>query len=108
MGNKYIIEGNEDNSFNVRNYNEFNVSISTETKDLVSFSLQYLYTVLNPDSMVLSNSAKDQVVSVIDSFDFNKDDVKLLSDLICKIGDKMNKSLMVYENDVPKNWGDVV
>lgn len=105
---KYIIECNEDNSFNVV-CNEISIkdNIETETKDMLSFCLQYLYTLLNSDEMMLSKSAKEKVTSVIESFNFNPNDVKELSGLISKLGYNLNQVLMTYDNGIPKNWDDL-
>jgi hypothetical protein len=107
MSKKYIILSNEDNSFSIENGGETN-NFETETKDMVSFSLQYLYTVLNPNEIMLSESAKEKVVYAINSFEFEKGDIEELSRLIVKIGDKMNKSMMTLDNGIPKMWDDEV
>ena len=75
---------------------------------MVSFCLQYLYTVLNSSEITLSESAKQKVIDVINSFEFDKDDIKQLSLLIVKIGEKLNKSMMTYDNGIPKLWEDEV
>lgn len=106
MSKKYIIVSNEDNSFNIDNGGDS--SIESEVKDMVSFSLQYLYTVLNHREIILSDSAKKKVINTIDSFEFDSEDVKELSRLITKIGNQMNKVMMVYDNGVPKLWEDEV
>ena len=107
MANKYIIECNDDNSFDIKSYDVPN-KFEVETRDMVSFSLQYLYTVLNPNGIMLSESAKEKVVYAINSFEFDKGDIEELSRLIVKIGDKMNKSMMTLDNGIPKMWDDEI
>jgi|688.fasta_scaffold15498_2 hypothetical protein len=106
MSKKYSIICNEDNSFNIEN--DGSNKVNTEVKDMVSFCLQYLYTVLNSSEITLSESAKQKVIDVINSFEFDKDDIKQLSLLIVKIGEKLNKSMMTYDNGIPKLWEDEV
>lgn len=106
MSNKYIIVGNDDNSFDISS--EGKVALEIETKDMISFCMQYLYTVLNGENLLLSESSKGKVLSIIKSFDFEDGDVMELSRLISKMGDKMNKSMMTYDNGIPKLWEDEV
>jgi hypothetical protein len=106
MSKKYVILCNEDNSFDISN--EPGIGLEIETKDMVSFCMQYLYTVLSGDDIILSESAKEKVIYSIKSFDFNGDDIKKLLELISKMGDKMNKSMMVYDNGIPKLWEDEI
>ena len=106
MEKKYIIVCNEDNSFNIEN--KIDNKLEVEVKDMVSFSLQYLYTILNRDEIMLPESGKQKVIDVINSFEFDKNDVELLTKLITKIGDKMNKAMMTYDNGIPKLWEDEV
>jgi hypothetical protein len=106
MSKKYIILSNEDNSFSIENGGETN--IGTEVKDMFSFSLQYLYTVLNQNEIMLPESAKQRVVDSINSFEFDGEDIKELSRLITKMGDKLNKSMMTLDNGIPKMWDDEV
>ena len=107
---EYIIKCNEDNSFDVRNNALLSVggisNIKVETKNMLSFSLQYLYSVLNPDELVLTKSSKDQVIETINSFDFDPEDVRQLSKIITKLGYNLNQVMMTYDNGIPKNWGD--
>ena len=106
MEKKYIIVCNEDNSFNIEN--KIDNKLEVEVKDMVSFSLQYLYTILNTDEIMLPESGKQKVIDVINSFEFDKNDVELLTKLITKIGDKMNKAMMTYDNGITKLWEDEV
>jgi hypothetical protein len=106
MSKKYIIICNEDNSFTIENgdYNK----VQTEVKDMVSFCLQYLYTILNTNEITLSESAKLKVIDVINSFEFDENDVEQLSLLITKMGYKLDKVMMTYENGIPKSWEDEI
>lgn len=106
MSNKYIITGNDDNSFDISS--EGKIALETETKDMISFCMQYLYTVLNGENILLSESSKSKVLSVIKSFEFEDGDTKDLSRLIGKMGDKMNRSMMTYDNGIPKLWEDEI
>lgn len=105
---KYIIVCNEDNSFQIEE-GVLDNKIENQVRDLTSFSLQYLYTVLNGEKeIMLSESAKQRVIDSINSFGFDKDDMRDLSRLITKIGDRMNKSMMTYDNGIPKLWEDEI
>lgn len=104
MSKKYVIICDDDNSFKIDATNE----VETEVRDMLSFSLQYIYTVLNYDEILLSESAKQTVINSINSFEFDKRDIKELSLLIVRIGDKMNKSIMTYDNGIPKLWEDEI
>ena len=106
MSNKYIITGNDDNSFDISS--EGKIALETETKDMISFCMQYLYTVLNGENILLSESSKSKVLSVIKSFEFEDGDSIVLSRLIGMMGDKMNRSLMIYDNGIPKLWEDEI
>jgi len=106
MSKKYIIICDEDNSFKIENDGLNKIDI--EVKDIISFSLQYLYTVLNQTDIMLPESSKQKVIDSINSFEFDKDDVEQLLNLITKMGDKMNKSMMTYDNGIPKLWEDEV
>lgn len=106
MSKKYVIICDDDNSFKIEN--DASNKVVTEVRDMLSFSLQYIYTVLNYDEILLSESAKQTVINSINSFEFDKRDIKELSLLIVKIGDKMNKSMMTYENGIPKLWEDEI
>ena len=70
MSKKYSIVCNEDNSFTIENgdgpMGEKN--IGSEVKDMISFSFQYLYTVLNQNEIILPDSAKQKVIDTINSF----------------------------------------
>lgn len=101
--NKYTIICNDDNSYNIQGESP---DIVTESKDLLSFSLQYLYTILNPDEITLPASSKEKIKDTIKTFDFDKKDVKDLSDLIVKMGAKLDNRMMTYDNGVPKLWDD--
>ena len=110
MSKKYSIVCNEDNSFTIENgdgpMGEKN--IGSEVKDMISFSFQYLYTVLNQNEIILPDSAKQKVIDTINSFEFDGSDLKELSRLMAKMGDKMNKVMMTYDNGIPKLWEDEV
>lgn len=106
MSKKYIIICDDDNSFKIEN-DESN-KFETQVRDMLSFSLQYIYTTLNYDEILLSESAKQKVINSINSFEFDKRDIEELSMLIVKIGDKMNKSMMTYDNGIPKLWEDEI
>lgn len=104
---KYIIECNDDNSFKVLS-ETIPHSYEKEVKDMVSFSLQYLYSVLNHDTIKISKSGKEKISNVISSFEFSSEDINDLSKLIAKMGYQMNKSMMIYDNGIPKNWVDEI
>jgi hypothetical protein len=106
MSNKYIITGNDDNSFYISS--EGKIALETETKDMISFCMQYLYTVLNGENILLPESSKSKVLSVIKSFEFEDGDTKELSKLIRMMADNINKSMMTYDNGIPKLWEDEV
>jgi hypothetical protein len=57
---------------------------------------------------MLPESAKQRVVDSINSFEFDGGDIKELSRLITKMGDKLNKSMMTLDNGIPKMWDDEV
>lgn len=103
MSNKYIITSNEDNSFTI-NGDEKRVEV--ETKEMISFCLQYLYTILNPHEINLSESNKTKILDVVKSFDFDEKDMEEMSRLIVNLGYKLNKVMMTYDNGVPKEWED--
>ena len=106
MSKKYIIVSEEDNSFTIENSKEHKPEV--EVKDMLSFCLQYLYTVLNYDEIMLPESAKQKVIGTINSFNFNDGDIKQLTKLITKMGITLNKQMMVYDNGIPKLWEDEV
>jgi hypothetical protein len=101
----YKIKLDDDNSFSIVCEIIPN-TIESETKDMVSFSLQYLYTVLNSDIMISSDSNKEKVKGVIDSFNFDENDIKEFTRLINKFGVKINEVMMTHENGLPKVWDD--
>jgi hypothetical protein len=106
MSKKYIIVCNEDNSFSIENSVDFKPE--NEVKDIISFCLQYLYTVLNQEEIMLPESAKQKVIDSVKSFQFDEIDIAELTKLITKLGSVMNKQMMVYDNGIPKLWEDEV
>lgn len=102
---KYTIECLDDNSFRIvcdTISKENNVSI--KTKNLLSFCMQYIYTCLNEHEILLSESAKKEVVETVKSFDFDSDDINQLSKILLRMGYNINKVMMTYNNGVPKDW----